>query len=576
MIIMQYSLVADTFLELEKTSSRLETTEKLAGLFKQASPEEAAKIVYFLQGIVAPPYSGVDLGVAEKLCEQAITKASGGTQKELLSLYRKAGDLGEAARLLLQKKPQQTLAGRAELTASKVFDNLYRVATASGEGSQDKKIGLLSELLSNASPDEAKTIVRFVAGTARMGAGNSTIIDALSYVYSEKKEASKRIERAFNLTSDLGAIAEALARKGLGAVEGVKPEPFKPVRPALAERLNSAREIMDKLGKCKADGKYDGMRLQIHCDGEKVGIYSRKQEVITHMFPSVAREVASWKKKIIFEGEAVGYKGGAFLSFQETVKRRRKHGVEKKSGEIPVRVYAFELLYLGGDDYTLKPYSERRKTLEKAVEGGEMIRVARAFDCKDAEDLENFFNECVSRGLEGVIAKDLNAPYVAGARKFAWIKLKKSYSEALADTVDAAVVGYYYGKGKRTQFGLGGILAAVKAGNKYRTVAKIGTGFTEEQLAWFRKTLEKEKVQQKPSNVESELEPDEWVKPRLVVEVKADEITSSPVHTCARKGGEGLALRFPRLVRVREDKSVSEATNEKEVIQLYEKQRQST
>ncbi|OIO26635.1 DNA ligase [Candidatus Micrarchaeota archaeon CG_4_10_14_0_2_um_filter_55_9] len=573
---MLFSLVAETFLDLEKTSSRLETTAKLAGLFRKVSGSEAKQTIYFLQGIVAPPYHGVDLGVAEKLCEQAIMKASGCKPAEVTQLYRKTGDLGEAARILLEKKSQQTLA-KNKLTISKVYDNLYKTATSSGAGSQDRKIGLLSELLSHASPAEVKIITRFVAGTTRLGTGDATIIDALSYVYSaaEKKDASKAIARAYNLSSDLGSIAEKLAENGLKAVEGARPEPFNPVRPALAERLNSAEEIIAKLGPCKADGKYDGMRLQIHSDGKRVEIYSRKQEVVTHMFPDVAREVASWKKKIIFEGEAVGYKDGAFLSFQETIQRRRKHGIKKKSEDVPIRVYAFELLYLGGEDYTLKPYEERRKALEKSV-GGKTVRIAEAVDCGTAGDLKKFFDECVSLGLEGVIAKDLEAPYVAGARKFAWIKLKKSYSEALADTVDAVVVGYYYGKGKRTKFGFGGLLAAVKAGQEYRTVAKIGTGFTEEQLDWFRKTLEKQKVKQKPANVDSLVEADEWVKPSLVVEVKADEITRSPVHTCAMKDKEGLALRFPRLVRIRVDKSPAQATTEKEVIQLFEKQRQST
>ncbi len=571
---MLFSVVAETFLDLEKTGSRLETTAKLAELFKKASGSEAKQTVYLLQGIVAPPYCGVDLGVAEKLCEQAIMKASGCKQREVAQLYRKTGDLGEAARILLEKKSQRTLA-KNKLTVSKVYDNLYKTATSSGAGSQDRKIDLLSELLSHASPDEAKTITRFVAGTTRLGAGDATIIDALSYVYSEKKEASKAIERAYNLSSDLGSIAEKLSEKGLKAVENIRPEPFKPIRPALAERLNSAGEIIAKLGPCKADGKYDGMRLQIHSDGRRVEIYSRKQEVVTRMFPDVAREVASWKKKIVLEGEAVGYKDGAFLSFQETMMRRRKHGIKKKSEDVPVRVYAFELLYLGGEDYTLKPYEERRKALEKIVEG-KTIRIAEAVNCKKAGDLKKFFDKCLSLGLEGVIAKDLKAPYVAGARKFAWIKLKKSYSEALADTVDVVVVGYYYGKGKRTKFGFGGLLTAVKSGQKYRTVAKIGTGFSEEQMGWFRKTLEKLGVKQKPENVDSLVEADEWVKPSLVVEVKADEITRSPVHTCAMADKEGLALRFPRLVGIREDKSPAQATTEKEVINLYEKQRQST
>ncbi|PIT85487.1 DNA ligase, partial [Candidatus Micrarchaeota archaeon CG10_big_fil_rev_8_21_14_0_10_59_7] len=410
--------------------------------------------------------------------------------------------------------------------------------------------------------------------------GEATIIDAWSFTEAGDKSLRVELERAFNLTSDLGLVAEVFFTKGMGAIRAFKPHPFSPIRPALAERLNTAAEIFEKLGACAVEGKYDGFRLQVHMSAGKVEIYSRKQERVTHMFPDVVAGVKKQMRarEIIFEGEALAYNEdtGEFLPFQETITRKRKYGVSKKAEEMPLRMFAFELLYLDGKDWTNEPYHARRKKLTEIMGKGDVVALAKNVIVKTPKALQKFFDECVSSGLEGIVAKDLSAPYVAGARKFAWIKLKRSYSEKLADTIDVVIVGFYYGKGKRTEFGLGGLLTAVKAGDRFRTVAKIGTGFSEAQMREFHDSLSKISSKQKPAEVDSLLTPDVWVKPRVVVEVKADEITRSPVHKCAWKDNEGLALRFPRLMRVRTDKGADDATTEKEVVELYELQKHAS
>ncbi|HII38995.1 TPA: ATP-dependent DNA ligase [Candidatus Micrarchaeota archaeon] len=576
---MDFSLLAEVFERIEATRKRLEYTKELAKLFAAAKPSEVRRLAYLCNGILLPQHEGIDLGVGDKLAEQSISLVSGKSVKEVETVFRRKGDLGEAAQELLHKKTQLTLSAHA-LSLEKVYDNLMRVATASGVGSQETKVKLLAELLSNASPNEARVIVRLVQGSLRMGVGESTVLDTLSVAKAGDKSLREELERAFNLTSDIGLVAESFFEKGIDGVRKVKPIPFNPIRPALAGRLPGAKEIFEKLGECAAEGKYDGLRLAIHKSGERVEIFSRKQEKMTHMFPDVVTAVRKQvrAREAIFEGEAVAFDECTkrFLPFQETIQRKRKHGVGAKAKELPLHVFAFELLYCDGKDLTRLPYSERRAELAAVIKQGETIELAKNIIAKSALALKSFFDECVSAGLEGIIAKDLSAPYTAGTRKFAWIKLKKSYQTELADSLDLTIVGYYIGKGKRTQFGFGGLLAAAYGPreNSFRTVCKIGTGFSEERMKEFKQMLSEIEVAKKPDNVDSVLVPSKWVKPRYVVSVTADEITQSPTHTCCRKGNQGLALRFPRFKELRTDKNPEDATTEDEVMELYEMQGQ--
>ncbi len=571
---MKFSKVCTVFDAMEVTSSRLALADLLAKLFEETDKNEIKKLVYLCQGVVLPPHSGIDLGMGEKYAEQAISIASGAKVEEVEKLYRKTGDLGDAAEQLLAKRTQTSLS-QNELTIAKVYNNFYKIATISGQGSQETKIKLLAELLVNSNGSESKTIIRFVTGKLRLGIAEPTILDALSVMKTGTKELRVALDRAYNLTADLGLIAELFYTKGLTGIETIAPTPFNPIRPALAERLPDAAAIVEKLGQCSVEAKYDGFRLQCHKQGNKVTIYSRKQEPMTHMFPDLVKAITEQinAKSIIFEGEAIAFDEDtqSFLPFQTTITRKRKHNVKQKAKEIPLVLFAFELLYANGVDYTQKPFLERRKALQDLLKPGKIIQLSKTITIDKAGQLQEFFDECVANGLEGIIAKDQNAPYVAGSRKFAWIKLKRSYQGNLADTIDAVVIGFYRGKGKRTEFGFGGLLTAIydDENQVFKTIAKVGTGFTEEQLQWFNDTLSHISVKEKPRNVDSLIEPDIWVTPRLVVTLTADELTKSPTHTCARKESEGLALRFPRLTQIREDKNAIDATTEREVIELF-------
>lgn len=583
---MDFSALAAVFSKMEATTKRLEMTDELAKLFASASPKEFRKLIYLCQGSLVPHHLGIELGMAEKMAIRAIALVSGREGKKIEAHYRKSGDLGQTAGELIKEKTQHFL-NTETLTVTRVYDGFYRLATASGPGSQELKVKVLAELLSNASPEEARVIIRFVLGSLRLGVGEATIIDALSVWKAGDKSLRADIERGFNLRSDLGAIAELFSQKGIEAIKKIGPEPFAPIRPALAERLPTAKEIVERLGPCIVEAKYDGLRVQVHKRGNSVELYTRRQEKVTDMFPDIVLATRRQLKGVdeaIFEGEAIGYneETNAFLPFQLTIQRKRKHEVDQKAEEIPLRLFAFELLYLDGKDYTTRPYRERREHLIRLFKDGEVIRMSDSVQAKDAGDLERFFDSCIERGLEGIIAKDLSAPYTAGARKFAWVKLKRSYAGELAETLDLVIVGYYQGKGKRTKFGFGGFLSAAYDAetNTFKTVAKVGTGFSEQQLAELREMLEKISVKGKPANVESLIEPHVWVQPKYVAVIKADEITRSPTHTCGMKRngadwvGEGLALRFPRLISLRQDKGPQEATTVTEILEMFEQQRQ--
>jgi len=608
---MRFRVLAEFFGKIEKVSKRLEITELLAGLFKEADADEIGRVVYLCQGQLAPPHKDIEVGMGEKFVEEAIAKASGHGKESVKKSFKKEGDLGLVAEHALGNRKQKSLFS-SELSVEKVFRNFLKIATVGGKGSQNLKIKLLAELLNSASPLEAKYIARIPIGNLRLGIGDPTIMDAFAANLLEEAKKDKKlvkdvesslkekkpdkrreeldrklrlrareaIEAKYNVYSDLGSLAEKLRRHGLSGLDSVEARPGIPIRPTLAERLPTAKEIVEKLGKCAVEAKYDGFRLAIHKDGKKITIFSRRQENVTRMFPEVVEAARKQikAKDAIFEGEALAFNDETqeYYPFQVTIQRKRKHGIGKMAKEFPLTVFAFDLLYAGGKSLMGLAFKERRKRLGKLITRGKTIVLTDSIVTGSAREMEKFFQESVEKGLEGIIAKDLDAKYIAGARKFAWIKLKRSYKGELNDTVDTVIIGFFKGKGKRTQFGLGGLLTAVynKKQDCFKSIAKIGTGMTEQDLKELHKMLSREKEGKKPARVDSEVEPDVWVKPRHVIEVNADEITKSPMHTAGKtRGKPGFALRFPRMVKVRHDKKPEQATTVEEITKMFKKQR---
>ena len=576
---MDYSIVADAYEKIESTSKRLEMTDLLVDLLKRTPKEEIAKIVYLTQGKIYPDFAGIEIGVAEKLAIKALARATGRTDSEVNENLKKSGDLGETAQSFLVKKKQLTF-GQKVLTIQRVYETLDKMAKTSGSGAVDAKLALLCGVLSDATPKEAKYLIRTVTGNLRLGIADMTVLDSLAIAYGGGKETRENIERAYNISSDLGRVASIAAEKGLEGIEKFQVEVFEPIRPMLAERLGSPEEILEKLnGRCIAEYKYDGERVQAHKKGDKVVLYSRRLENISDQYPDAVELVRDCvkAKEAILEAEcvAVDLGTGDMLPFQELMHRRRKYGIEAAMEEYPVSLFMFDALY-ANKDLTREAYPRRRKALETTLKIGDRAKLAKQKLTSNVKDLEAFFEEAIADGCEGIICKAVgeDAIYQAGARGWLWIKYKRDYKSEMKDTVDLVVVGAFHGRGKRAGT-YGALLLATynKQDDTFETVTKCGTGFTDKDLATFPDLLKKHEIPRKHSRVQSILEADVWFEPAVVLEVLGAEITLSPIHVCAMdsiRKGSGLAIRFPRFTgNYRTDKAPEDATTSAEVVEMY-------
>ncbi|MEM2210408.1 MAG: ATP-dependent DNA ligase [Nitrososphaerales archaeon] len=576
-----YSIIAEAYEAMSQTTKRLELTSILVDLLKKTPKELVDKVVYLTQGKLYPDYMGVEIGVAEKLAMRALSMVSGASQEKVAETFQKLGDIGLVAEALLKNKVQTTLFSKP-LTVEDVYATFERMAKTSGEGSIDIKLRNLSRLLNDATPLEAKYIVRMVTGQLRLGIADYTVLDALAIAYTDDKANRPILERAYNLSSDLGLVAKTVALKGLRGLEEFKIQVGRPIRPMLAERLESAEEILNKLeGKAAAEYKLDGERLQIHKQGDKVILFSRRLENITHHYPDAIKLVNESVKVNdgILEAEvvAINIDTGEYLPFQELMHRRRKYGIEEAMKQYPIALNFFDLLYANGEEYVTKPYVERRKRLEEIIVEMERVKLVPTIIATKPEEIERFMEQAITDGCEGLVIKDLNSIYRAGAREFAWIKLKREYRVELSDTIDLVIVGAFYGKGRRAgKYGTFLLAAYDKETDEFKTACKIGTGFTDEDLDYFPKLLDPYKIPHKHARVDSKIDADVWFLPKIVIETIAAEITLSPIHTCGLdriRKGSGLALRFPKYTgRLRDDKDPEDATTVDEIVEIYRKQ----
>ncbi len=587
---MDYSLITEVYEKIESTTKRLEMTDYLVDLLKKSPYEIIDKVVYLTQGKIYPDFVGIELGMAEKLAMRAISLSYGIPVEKIEEHYQKSGDLGTTAEEFASKKKQKTLftfeTESESLTVEKVYENFVKIAEATGEKSQDKKIQLLEELLQKAKPVEARYIVRTVQGKLRLGIADATILDALAVAFSESKENRSIIERAYNIYPDLGYIAKILVKDGIEKIKEIKVTPGIPVRAMLAERLPSLDEIIQKMGgRAAYEYKYDGLRIQAHITKNKSVIFSRRLENLTSQFPDIieALKQALGENEAIVDGEGVpiNVETGELLPFQVVTHRRgRKYDVEKAIEEYPVVLFLFDIIYLNGEDLTTKTYPERREILEKTVKESEKVRFATRIVSDNRDEIQKFFEEAISNGCEGLVAKSIgpDSIYRAGAREFLWIKYKRDYQMELSDTLDLVVVGAFAGHGSRTGT-YGALLMAVYDDEKdvFVTLCKLGTGFTEEQLFALPKMLQEYKIDHRHPRVVSEIEADYWFEPYVVLEVMGAELTLSPLHTCCRdviEKGSGISLRFPRFTgKFRTDKRADEATTAKEILELYRSQK---
>ncbi len=577
--VVNYETVAEAYRDLEQASGRLALTDRLATLLAVTPAGLLPTVCYLCQGLIAPEFAGVDLGLAEKLAIRAVATATGTGPEQVTASVRETGDLGQAAEQLLAT----TAPGRsASLQVTAVVDTLHRIAEAEGPGSQGRKLELLGGLLAQATPLEARYLLRLVTGGLRLGIGTPTILDALAQAHAGGRAARPVLERAYNICCDLGRVAATLVQGGLAAVEQLQVSPGNPVRVMLAQRLSDAGEILGKLGgRCAAEYKYDGVRVQAHrtADGQ-IELFTRRLERVSTQFPDVVELLAAGlgPSEAIVEGEVVAFDpaAGELRPFQEVMFRRRKYGISEAVRDVPVGLFCFELLYADGQDLTRLPYPERRARLAEAITVAPRLRLTTAAEVATPADLDAAFEQAVTDGCEGLMCKSLSpaAGYQAGARGWLWIKLKRDYRTELSDTVDLVIVGAFAGRGRRRGVYGALLLAAYDAAaDVYRTVTKCGTGFSDAELAALPERLAPLARAERPARVDARQEPDVWFEPGPVLEILSAELTLSPTYTAGWgqiKDDAGLAMRFPRFTgRWRDDKAAQDATTTEELVGLY-------
>jgi DNA ligase-1 len=601
---------------MEETKSRLMLTELLVSLIKDTSPEVVDKVIYLIQGKLRPDYEGIELGIAEKMIIKSLAQASGSNTSSILEAYRETGDLGDTTRKILSSKKSKT--ERSNITVDSVYSKLYHIAKTTGVGSQELKVKNIVELLTSSSPREARYIIKFITGTLRLGVADNTVMDALAVAYTGNKSNRKILEDAYNVCSDLGTVSKVLASNGIDAVKAIQITIFKPIRPMLAERVRTAEEALKRMegGIGAAEYKLDGERIQVHVkkggnDDKKEGkveLFSRRLENITYQYPDVAKAIINSPNKIkeaIVEGEVVAIDAETLdlRPFQELMHRRRKHDIDKAIEQYPVVLNIFDILYLNGKDQTLLHYSQRRKILEDIVPNKNTVSQSYSKDktnkrntdqytnyrnspiqlipqmvTKSTDDIEKFMNSAIESGCEGIVLKQLSSVYKAGSRGFLWTKLKREYKNELADTLDLVIVGGLYGRGRRVgKYGALLLASYDHESDTFRSISKVGAGFTDIHLENFYKNLEKHKIKHINARVNVIAENmDVWFEPSVVIEVIASEITVSPSYSAAMnsiKDGYGLALRFPKFTgNIREDKAPEDATTVEEIIKMYKDQ----
>ena len=562
---MKYSQLASYLEQFEEESSRLKLVRLTRELLKETSSKDINAVTLLLTGWIKP------IQVGESLIKRAISEATGVNISEINDTYAKTGDLGLTAEKLWEKKSVRTLSSR-DLTVGEIMRKFDKVRQTKGEGSQDAKVSILISMLTQASPRDAKYLIRAIQGELRTGVGEGTILQALSELYFIDR---KSLDYAYRLSGeDIGHISTMI--KAGKNVKDIGMRVGNPVGMMLAERVSEVSEIFDKLGSPVAvEWKFDGLRCQIHKDGQKVTLYSRNlKSDMTEQFPDVVEAVRNRPiKKFVTEGEIVAVDNvGNMLPFQKLTERRgRKYDIKEYIEKIPVKVFLFETLYYQGASVLTQPLSQRFMYLQNIADGDRLV-IAPHYIVKNEEELDKVFKEAIEAGTEGIVAKNIHDPYKPGTRGWSWIKWKRSYKSEMADTVDLTVVGAMFGAGRRAGSYGALVLASYnpKTG-KYELIGRTGTGFSDEQLDKLPKEFRglvyaRGSEKPHPKVVGNPGDADVWFKPVKVVEILGDEITIS------QQWSSGYSIRFPRFQNFRWDKLPTQTTTIQEIEKMYKSQ----
>lgn len=537
--------------KLDATTKKLEKRDILADFYKSLNDKDLYKAVVLSTGYVFSQ-GEEELGIAEGMVKRVIQRVAGAADKEVVEAFKKTGDLGFAAEKLMEKRKQRSLI-KKELTSDMVFDNLRQLPKITGEGSQEKKIALIAELMAAASPKEARYLVRTTLGQMRIGVASGIIRDALAKAFGKEP---KEVEHLFNMVGDFGRVAE---RAKSGKMEA-SLEIFRPVRCMLADRGgDDIKAAVSSFEKPAIEIKYDGFRVQIHKEKQKIVIFSRRMEDVTRQFPDIvewARESIKSESAIV-DGEAVAYdfaKDRAF-PFQHLSRRiQRKYDIDLMVKEIPIQVNLFDIIYNEGENMMGRPMKERWATLNRIIKHTKNFQLADHIETSDTKEAEAFYKLAVKKGQEGVVVKNIDAIYQPGKRVGFWLKVKP-----ILEPLDLVIIGAEWGEGKRSKW-LSSMILGAKKGSKIVDTGRMASGFTEDQLEELTKLLKSLIVKEEGKVV--------TVKPKIVVEIGYEEIQASPKYE------SGYAFRFPRLLRIRTDEKTADDADTVETIEkLYKKQR---
>lgn len=572
---MKFSTVAQQFAAIEERSSRLEITGILASLFKDANANEIGLICNLSMGQLYAPYVGTQFSIAAKNMIKIIASLQGVDEGSVLNRFNELGDLGLVAE-------EKHAVSATELTVEQVYKALESLEQVHGAGSIEEKSLQLQMLLASLDAKSVRYVVRIVLGKLRLGFSDMTMLDALSWMLIGSKAFKDKLEYAYNKCADIALIARTAKEYGSAGLDALHVRIGIPIRPAAAERLPTAQAVFEKLGDCIAQPKLDGFRLQIHLDKTgsepKVHFFSRNLLDMSYMFPDLVEGVKALPATtLICEGEAIVHDPhtDTFLPFQETVKRKRKHDIDAVAEELPLRVYLFDILYKDDKSFIDEAHTMRREELQRLLDktSQNVVRLIDEEYVTSGEQLLHYFQKNISAGLEGLVVKRPDSVYTPGKRNFNWIKLKRQEEGHLDDTIDAVILGYYYGHGKRSAFGIGAFLAGIynRDVDRFETIAKVGTGLSDDEWRDLRIRCDAIKIDEFINvHCAKELLPDVLVQPQIVCMIRADEITLSPVHTAHKSDAHlGFALRFPRFMGYRIDKSAYDATDDKEILRLY-------
>ncbi len=537
---------------IEKISSTLEMTARVAIFIKRIEDDDDLyNVIHFLMGRIYPPWDERELGIGIGIIYEALEKISGLSKTKIEYMLKDFGDMGLVAENVLKKKRIATLAFE-ELTIKRVKEIFDEISSLVGEGSRKKKIMLLTGLYSSASPIEARYLTRLILGEMRLGIGEGIIRDSIARAFGIPVEI---VERAYMISNDLGKVAVVAKNRGKEGLEGLKIQLHVPVRMMLAQVAESVEDAIREMKNVAVEWKFDGSRVQVHWGNGKVTIYSRRLENVTKALPEIVEAVKkSVKEGVILDGEVIAVKDGKPMPFQQVLRRfRRKHEITKMMGEISLIVYFFDILYNDGEVIDL-PLEERRKILESVVKENEIVKIANQIVTNKKEEIERVFKEALEAGHEGAMLKNPKSPYIPGKRGKHWLKLKE-----VMETLDLVVIGGEWGEGRRSHLISSFELACRDPDTgKLLPIGKVGTGFTDEDLEELTRLFKPLKMYEDGKTIKFQ--------PKIVFEVAYQEIQKSPKYE------SGYALRFPRFIRIREDKSPEEADTIERVEQLYKSQ----